>query len=157
METIMNKLSAVDFEGLSKRIDSLLLTVQNAIDNQDIQAAVSSLRTVSGNLELFSAELARLSQGAPGTRLSDFILSASQDIKETSQNVKEQIEKMELGKLSRKINRYVDELGEAMLRMTQNLQVMSEHLSRLSGRLENAPSDIIFSQPSDPLPQEQLR
>jgi phospholipid/cholesterol/gamma-HCH transport system substrate-binding protein len=157
METIMGKLSAIDFVGLSQRIDNLLLTVQNILDNQALGDIISSLRTVSENLESFSAELARLGQGRNGQRMSDFIISASREIEETSRNIKTQIEKMELDKLSQKVNLYVDELGESMLRVGQHLQSVSEQLSRLSGRLENAPSDIIFSQPASPLPQEQIK
>jgi phospholipid/cholesterol/gamma-HCH transport system substrate-binding protein len=157
IETIMGKLSAIDFVGLSQRIDNLLLTVQNILDNQALGDIISSLRTVSENLESFSAELARLGQGGNGQRMSDFIISASREIEETSRNIKTQIEKMELDKLSQKVNLYVDELGESMLRVGQYLQSVSEQLSRLSGRLENAPSDIIFSQPASPLPQEQIK
>jgi phospholipid/cholesterol/gamma-HCH transport system substrate-binding protein len=155
--TIMDKLSAVDFEGLSKRLDSLLASIQKIADNQEMQMTISHLYATSKNLETFSAELARLSKSGEGAGVADLIVKAGQDIREVSRNIKEQIEKMELEQLSRKVNLYVDDLGGALLRLGQNLEMASERLSRLSGRLENAPSDIIFSQPPPPLPQEGVK
>jgi phospholipid/cholesterol/gamma-HCH transport system substrate-binding protein len=157
VETVMDKLSAVDFEGLSKRLDSLLTSMQKIADNREMQMTISSLYITSKNLETFSAELARLGKSNNGSGVADSIIKASRDMREVSQNIKEQIEKMELDKLSGKINLYMDELGEALLRLGQNLEMTSERLSRMSGRLENAPSDIIFSQPPPPLPQEEIR
>ena len=159
----MENLSRVDFEGLSNKSEALLVALQQAIDNPQLQEMVETLHASSKNIKVFTDEMQRLVGGTGRDRLVDRINETVKTSQDMAQTLKEQVEKMRLDKLGENVGQYVAELGDALDQLTRNLMVVSErlmrtseNLDRLVQRLEHSPSDVIFSEPVKPLPQEQI-
>jgi phospholipid/cholesterol/gamma-HCH transport system substrate-binding protein len=161
MNTTMENLSHVDFAGLSKQAGQMLQTIQDLLNSQEIRDSLTSFHYAAQNLNSFSSSLSRMARQAEGGNAIANLTQAADNIKTMADELRQRLEQLKLEEFSVSAGNYMDEIGRALGSLSNNLVNISDSLNymlaslqSLSARLANTPSDLIFSQPPPPLPQE---
>lgn len=161
--TTLDKLSQVDFVGLSKQAAQLMASVQRVMDN-DIKNILDNFAQTGKNLQAFSADLADMSRQIQNKRIIEQLAGTVDNVYSAMANLRQQIDSLALGQMGIEVSAYIEEMGRTLSQLSQNLTEISENLAyvfsnleALSDRLARTPSDALFSQPPPPLPEERRR
>jgi chromosome segregation ATPase len=163
MNAIMENLSQVDFAGLGSQAGEMLQSIQDMLNSRELRDSLNSLYAAAQNLNGFSNSLSRMARQLESGNAAGNLTQAADSIQTISQELRRQLGRLKLDELSASANDYMDELGRSLSALSNNLTNISDSLNyvlanlrTLSARLANTPSDLIFSQPPPPLPQERV-
>ena len=153
----LENLRKVDFASLSDQASQIMATVQHILDGPEVKETLQ-------NIQLASRGLARMSKNIEDQRMLDKMGGAVTDINVIMANLRRQVESLHLGQTGAVVSQYVEEVGRTLSQLSHNLVEISDkltyifaNLETLSERLSRSPSDMLFSQPPPPRPEERNR
>ncbi len=155
INSVVEKANQIDFKGISDQIKSTAKTVDNFVGDAKMKSMVTSLTSAAANIEEISKRI-NLIMVEDGT--FEHIIKDAQNllasIKETIDNVNNEISAMNIADTAHKAKRIIDNTAKRTNAVVTEIQITSENLRRASETLENLlnrlnadPSDVIFSEP----------
>ena len=160
----LDNLSKVDFAGLSQQASHLIKSAQDILDGQEIKQALASFQNAAKNLETFSANLDSMTRELKERQLARQVADTVDNANNMVANLRQQIDGLQIGQMGTNASQYIEDMGRTLSQLSDNLTEISNsltyvfaHLEALSERLARTPSDVIFSEPPKPLPEERRR
>ena len=158
---IYERIQALDFAGISDRFKGAARSIDLFLNNPKLSQAVQNLESISASLDRVMAKLDKIIASG---QVDNILLETREGIAESRRLIStldNELRAMKLAEKSDKVGRLTDDFdshgqriagqAEALLR---SLRHNSEQLSRLLERLQNKPSDLLFSKPS---PADEIR
>ena len=153
----LDNLSKVDFAGLVNQAGQLISSTQQILDGPEV-------KEVLRNIQLASRDVVSISKNIESQRLVDKMGNTVTEANVMMTNLRQQVESLHLGQMGASVSQYIEEMGHTLSQLSQNLTEISDKLTNvfanleaLSERLSRTPSDVFFSQPLLPMPEERKR
>lgn len=161
LSDVYDRIQTVDFEGISDRFKGAAKSVDNFFNSRSLNKTFQNLELASASLD---STIQKVDKIIDGGKIDSVLLEAQKGLGETRQLVttlKEEIKAMKFAEKSDKAGRLADNLDRRSQRVADNMETVlkaiqrnSDQLGKLLERLQNRPSDLIFS---DPSPQDGSR
>lgn len=165
---IYARIQSVDFEGISNQIKGTAKSVDRFFSNPDMAKMIRNLESTTASLD---RTMQKVDGVMAGGKVEQVLVEAHQGLTETRQllaALKEELKNMKLteksekaGRLTDSLNRLSRNLDRRSDRVAANMETLlrsfnhnAEKLNDILERLQNKPSDLIFSEPS---PQDEIR
>lgn len=153
---VIDKISKIDFQGISEQIKATAKSADNFLADSRTDHILTNLESSTTALD---KSMTRLEKIASEGTLEGTLKEARQTVAEVHSlisRLNNEVEAMKLTDTSDKANQVMDALARStrasavnILIATENMRSASESLERLIERIENNPSDLLFSRPSE--------
>jgi len=164
LSDIYDKIQLVDFEGISNQFKGAAKSVDTFFNSKSLIRTFQNLEAASASLDVAIKKVDKIMGDG---KVDKILVETQKGLTETRQLVgviREELLAMKLADKSDKVGRAVDNLGNLTdhldgrsQRLAVNIETVlrairrnSEQLGHLLERLQNNPSDLIFSDPSPP-------
>ena len=152
---VIDKINAVDFEGISESIKSTAKAADDLIGSDRTKKIMANMESSTTALDKSMKKLDNiLSERNLGGAIAD-ARKAVTDACSLISEVRNELKDMKLKETAAKANQIVDGVGRSALSSAvdiqaaaENLEQASESLDRLLERIEANPSDLFFSKPA---------
>ena len=153
----LEKISAVDFEGISRKLTTALTDFSALVSDENIKKSLSKLSVVSGNLEQISTAMADSITEESVKELMANLDGTLREVNILSAKLVEQVETARLSDTSASVRnsalafeRLQRELGNTVLKLNDTL----EAVSGLAESLSDDPNSLVFGKNIKPLKNE---
>jgi phospholipid/cholesterol/gamma-HCH transport system substrate-binding protein len=152
---VYERIKTVDFEGISNQFKGAAKSVDIFFTSQSLTNTFQNLESASASLDKTIQKVNRVLDGG---KIDQVLTETQQGLMETRQLVatlKDEVKAMKLAEKSEKAGNLADNLDSRSRLVAGNVETVlraihrnSEQLGKLLERLQNRPSDLIFSDPS---------
>jgi phospholipid/cholesterol/gamma-HCH transport system substrate-binding protein len=154
VEEVVRQMRTIDFKALASDLQGALAAAREVLSGVKVQKTMASLEKAAGNLESLTGRADRyLAKGEVEATVTQ-AKSALAEAQGLIADLRGQAKALDLGGAKERADQVVSQVqdqvaqvGGDMRRTADNLRRASETLERLLSRLENSPSDMLFSQP----------
>jgi paraquat-inducible protein B len=156
VDRILRRLDKIETEKIATDLNTLLISVNQAVNDLEIAKVRSSFEELMNNTNqaIADANIAELSDEIKGlftearkTNQDLKTLLENPDPRQDLSNVAELVDR--LNTTVNQIDRLVQTQSPRILEILENFKQISDNLNRLTKRLEQNPSDLLLSQPPD--------
>ncbi|MDD2338027.1 MAG: MlaD family protein [Geobacteraceae bacterium] len=154
VDEVLQNIKKIDFEGLSDQFKSVGKATENLLAGKQLKNIMTNLESTSAKMERV---VAKIDDTVTEGKLDDILTEARNSLTETKNlisSVRKEVESLKLADTADKANHLVEGIDRRSRAITselrdtsENLQQASETLQTLLDRLNNTPSDLIFSSP----------
>jgi phospholipid/cholesterol/gamma-HCH transport system substrate-binding protein len=157
LDEIFANMQQFDFRGISDDIKDTIRTIKTQLTDERVEAILANLESTSAKLESSMDTI----EGALGDdRLEGILIHADDALTEARgliAGAREKIDGIKLARTVERADRLVEGWSKESRAISENIRTTSENLLRASEvlaelmeRLNETPSDLIFSQPPPP-------
>ncbi len=154
VEEVVRQVRTIDFKTLASDLQGTLAAARDILSGVKIQKTMASLEKAAGNLESLTGRADRyLAKGELEATVSQ-AKTALAEAEGLMKDLRAQAQALDLNGTKERADQMMDQVQDRVaqvggdVRITaDNLRRASETLERLLTRLENSPSDMLFSQP----------
>lgn len=154
IDRVTKQLDRVDFEGMGDDVTETLAAVRKVVENASLQKSFANLEKTASNLESITTSiLMEIKTGRINAALNSF-KDGAVNFDAVLAKARKALDEMKLQSTARQFRELVITLKDQTLdialqirRTMANLRSSSQRLDRLLMRLEQNPSDLIFSEP----------
>ncbi|MFH1035409.1 MAG: MlaD family protein [Pseudomonadota bacterium] len=154
VEEVVRQVRTIDFKALADDLQGALVAARGVFSGVKIQKTVESLEKTASNLESLTGRVDRyLARGEVEATVAQAKTALAEaqglmtDLRAQAQALDLTSSKQRADQVMDQVQDRVAQVGGEMRQTADSLRRASETLERLLSRLENNPSDVLFSQP----------
>ena len=157
MAILTNKIQEFDAKGISEELKGTIASINKLVSSEDAKNTVSNVSSLVENLNSLTAKIDKAVDEKEVEEIIAGTVIVMEEIQILVAKANEELDSMQLGDTVEKasnaiedMNRNTNDIADDLKLVSENLLTTSRSLDDLIRRLEESPSDLLFSAPAPP-------